>query len=161
MSPLLETELATLLNDLLAGQDELLAILAKKRQLLGTADIEGLRAISAQEGELIGTLQQCLERREQLLARAAEEGLPSLTIAALADALPAPRRRPLTQQVELAGVRAKLLQQQSLVNWVIIQRTLIHLSQLLEIIATGGRLQPTYGEGKVSQSSGALVDRAA
>ena len=77
MQPSLETELATLLSDLLAGQDELLAILTKKRQLLGAADIEGLSAIGPQEQRWIDALQECLRRREQLLARAAAEGLPA------------------------------------------------------------------------------------
>jgi len=54
-----------------------------------------------------------------------------------------------------------LLQHHSLVNWVVIQRTLLHLSQMLEIIATGGRLQPTYGKGESSTASGTLMDWAA
>jgi hypothetical protein len=41
---------------------------------------------------------------------------------------------------------------------VIAQRTLIHLSQLLEIIATGGRLQPTYGRA-VAEPCGALLNQ--
>jgi hypothetical protein len=53
------------------------------------------------------------------------------------------------------------LQHQSLTNWVLVQRTLLHLSQLIEIIATGGRLKPTYGKGSDHQAGGALVDRAA
>jgi hypothetical protein len=57
--------------------------------------------------------------------------------------------------------RTRLLQHQSLTNWVLVQRSLLHLSQLIEIIATGGRLKPTYGNGSDRQSSGALVDRAA
>jgi hypothetical protein len=55
----------------------------------------------------------------------------------------------------------RLLQHQSLANWVLAQRVMLHLSQLLEIFATGGRLQPTYGRGEMPTSSGALVDREA
>jgi flagellar biosynthesis/type III secretory pathway chaperone len=161
MPPTIESELAALLTDLLAGQEELLSILGKKRQLLAAADIEGLSAVSAREEHLVGTLQECLRRREELLAQAAEKGLPAASIRAVADALPAARGSVLGQQVDLAASRSRLLQQQNLINWVIIQRTLIHLSQLLEIIATGGRLQPTYGEGQPAPASGALVDRAA
>jgi hypothetical protein len=43
---------------------------------------------------------------------------------------------------------------------VVVQRTLIHLSQMLEIIATGGQMQPTYGKKESVQARGALVDRA-
>jgi hypothetical protein len=156
-----ESELATLLRDLLAVQDELLAILTRKRRLLVDADTEGLAAIARQEEQLIGNLQQCLARREQLLARAAQEGLPSGSIQALSRALPRSQREPVEERVKLAGSRARLLRHHSLTNWVLTQRTLIHLSQMLEIIATGGRLQPTYGEREPAGASGALVDRAA
>jgi hypothetical protein len=54
-----------------------------------------------------------------------------------------------------------LLQHESLTNWVLVQRSLLHLSQLIEIVATGGRTQPTYGNGSRRLSCGALVDRAA
>lgn len=156
-----ESELAALLTDLLAAQDELLGILTRKRELLATADTEGLAAIGSQEEKLIGSLQGCLKRREQLLARAGQEGLPCASIRALTGALPRAQRDQLTPQVELASSRARLLQHDSLTNWVVIQRTLIHLSQMLEIIATGGRLQPTYGEREPVSASGALMDRAA
>jgi hypothetical protein len=53
------------------------------------------------------------------------------------------------------------VQHHSLTNWVLVQRTLIHLSQMLEIIATGGRMKPTYGEGGRTDAGGSLVDQAA
>ena len=160
MQASLENELTTLLNDLLAGQDELMDILSAKRKLLGAADITGLSAMGVQEERLIATLQQCLARREQLLSRAAQEGLPSTSITAVAEKLPAEGGANLRQRIDLARRRGRLLQQQSLVNWIVVQRTLLHLSQLLEIIATGGRLQPTYGQGRPAAASGALLDRA-
>ena len=55
----------------------------------------------------------------------------------------------------------RLLQNQSITNWVLAQRSLLHVSQLLEIIATGGRLQPTYGEGETVHSVGSLVNQEA
>ena len=159
MQTSLEDETAALLNDLVAGQDELLKLLARKRQLLGEVDVEGLAALAPQEQQWVATLQQCLDRRQQLLARAAEEGLPSSSLQAMAERLPTARHG-LRQLVDTARRRGRLLQQESLVNWMVIQRTLLHLSQLLEIIATGGRLQPTYGEGRPS-SGGVLIDGVA
>jgi hypothetical protein len=156
-----ETELATLLTDLLAVQDELLDTLARKRKLLVEANAAGLTAIGQQEEQIIGSLKECLGRREGLLARAAREGLPSASIRALSRAVPNGQRGPLEEQVRLAGSRAGLLRHQCLTNWMLAQRTLIHLSQMLEIIATGGRLQPTYGEREPVGASGTLVDRAA
>jgi hypothetical protein len=156
-----ESELAKLLGDLLAVQGELLAILARKRELLAASDGAGLAALAPQEEKLVAGLQQCVERRQQLLARAAEEGLPAASIRALAKALPPAQRGRLDEGIRLATSRARLLRHHSLTNWVVVQRTLLHLSQMLEIIATGGQLQPTYGGGEAVQPSGALVDRAA
>ena len=156
-----ESDLATLLTDLLAVQDELLGTLTRKRQLLVDADADGLTAIGRQEERLIGSLQECLRRREELLARATQEGLPSASIRALSRALPRAGRGELDERVALAASRARLLKHHSFTNWVLTQRTLIHLSQMLEIIATGGRLQPTYGEGELVGARGALVDGAA
>ena len=157
----LEADMAALLNDLLAGQGELMAVLNRKRNLFGAMDREGLAAIAGDEQHMLGVLQDCLNRRQALLARAAAEGRPAASLQALTNSLPPRQREPLARQVAAAGSRAKLLQTQSLTNWIVIQRTLIHLSQLLEIIATGGRIQPTYGKAGPSRSSGALLNQEA
>ncbi len=47
----------------------------------------------------------------------------------------------------------------TITNWVVAQRTLIHLSQLLEIIATGGRMKPTYGKEEAEHTTGGLVNQ--
>ena len=156
-----ESELASFLKDLSLVQDETLEVLTKKRELLLAADSDGLAAIGSREEKLIETLQQCLLRREDLLKQAAEEGLPADSVRSLTAALPGPQRSNLTDQVRSASARSRLLRHHGLTNWVVVQRTLIHLSQMLEIIATGGRGQPTYGREESANSSGALVDRAA
>jgi membrane carboxypeptidase/penicillin-binding protein PbpC len=156
-----ESEIAALLTDLLGVQGELLAMLAKKRECLRTADAQGLAALAPEEQRLADALQAAVRRREALLRRAADEGLPNASIQALAGALPADERGRLRPELQHASGQAALLRHQSFVNWVIVQRTLLHLSQVLEIIATGGQLQPTYGRGGPVEATGALVDRAA
>ncbi len=156
-----ELDLAELLNDLLGAQDELIELLTKKRRMLAEVDTEGLAAIGGQERELIGRLQKCIERRGELLQEAAAEGLPSESIRSLATALPTGKRGGLGSQVDLAKARARLLRHHSLTNWAVVQRSLLHLSQMLEIIATGGRMQPTYGKGQPVHTSGVLVDQDA
>ena len=128
-----------------------MAVLNRKRNLLATMDHEGLAGIAGEEQRLLGVLQDCLARRQALLSRAGAAGLPSGSIQALTQAMPSPKREPLSRQVATASSRARLLHTQNLTNWIVIQRTLIHLSQLLEIIATGGRLQATYGRGRAGQ----------
>jgi hypothetical protein len=153
-----EDEFADLLGELSAVQSEMLAALAEKRTILMRADGESLAAINESEERLVGRLQHCLDRRLKLLARAADEGRPAANLRILAQSLPAAQHRQLAPRLDEASRRARALQHESLTNWVIAQRTVIHLSQLLEIIATGGRLQPTYGREAVA-STGALLNQ--
>ena len=156
-----EAELARFLGELTAVQDATLEVLGKKRERLIAGDAAGMAAVGRQEEALIARLQECLKRREELLARAAQEGFPAASIDAVTRALPRAARTALGDQVQLARSKARLLQHQSLANWMLVQRTLLHLSQMLEIIATGGRGKPTYGRGQPAAASGVLVDRAA
>jgi len=155
-----ESELASFLTELSAVQDESLEILAKKRELLVAADVDGLAEVTQREQGLIERLRGCLEGRAKLLERAGQEGLPSENIRSLAAALPDGGKKELTDQLNEATRRTRLLRHHSLTNWVLVQRTLIHLSQMLEIIATGGQMQPTYGKEEPVNARGALVDRA-
>ncbi|MBN2295914.1 MAG: flagellar export chaperone FlgN [Pirellulales bacterium] len=174
-----DSELANLMTDLLATQEETLSVLARKRELLITGDGEGLAALGIEEQQLVERLKDSLKRREQLLKLAAEQGLPHKNLQTLSESLPnGTISRERRDQLKLAKARARLLRHHGLTNWVVAQRTLIHLSQMLEIIATGGRLQPTYdnvqtgahgkrqcvGAGSVQcvcANSGALVDQEA
>lgn len=161
MSTAWEPELAGLLNELLTVQGRLLNLLDRKRQFLLVADAAGLATLAPEEERLVEDLQQCVRRRADLLAQAGRDGLPNASIQVLTRSLPPTQRGRLGAAVREAASRVQLLRHQSLASWVVVQRTLLHLSQLLEIIATGGRLQPTYGEEGPVQATGALVDRAA
>ena len=156
-----ESDIAQLLTELLAAQDELFAVLAKKRAMLLASDTAGLTALLPQEEQLVARMQACAVRREELLLRAKREGLPGDSVQSLSQSLPTASRGGLTERIAQATERSRLLQHQSLTNWIVIQKSLLHLSQMLEIIATGGRLQPTYGKEDSLCAGGSLVDRAA
>jgi hypothetical protein len=156
-----EAEIGSLLSELADVQSELLETLHEKRRILASNDHEGLTAMAVREQALVERLQSCHERRQQLLNRASEEGLPSDSIRSLSSHLPVGSRGRMQASIREAADRSRLLQHQSLTNWVLVQRTLLHLSQMIEIIATGGRPRPTYGKGSDRAQSGALVDRAA
>lgn len=154
-----ESELADFLTQLSAVQEETLQVLARRRELLMAPDFDEMTAVGRQEEEVLGKLEGCLRRRQELLQKAAEEGLPCENLRKLTGALPASRaRRDLSDRAGKAVHRARLLQHNSLVNWVIAQRAILHLSQILEIIATQGRMRPTYGKDDQNAASGALVD---
>jgi len=155
-----EAELADYLNELSAAQDELLGVLNRKLALLAAADTAGLAAIGEVERALGERLNGCYQRRTEMLGRAGAQGLPADSLRSLSNSLQGKQRKQLMSSVSQAEEKSRLLQHQSLTNWVVTQRALLHLSHLLEIIATGGRLRPTYGKEEPAAVSGALLNRA-
>jgi hypothetical protein len=156
-----EAELAGLLSRLTAAQRELLALLATKRDLLVRRDHVALNALGERETHLSDELKACHDERERILAAANAEGLPHGTLADLAASLPSARaRRELVGDVAEARQRASLIRNECLAQWVAVQRTVLHLAQMLEIIATGGKMAPTYGKGQTPERGGALMDQA-
>ncbi|MGD9632296.1 MAG: flagellar export chaperone FlgN [Pirellulales bacterium] len=156
----LESDIAGLLNELSSVQGDLLSVLSQKRTMLAAGDGAALGAMATRERDLVSRLQAFQDRRQQLLARAATQGLPSDSIKSLSKSLPSEQRNRLRGEFDEARSRSRLLQHECLTNYVLVQRTLLHLSQMIEIIATGGRMKPTYGNGSDRQDQGALVDRA-
>jgi flagellar biosynthesis/type III secretory pathway chaperone len=161
VAPDWEHELSTFLSELSELQAELLAVLQEKRARLATPDQAAIASLQSREEALNRRLEECQTRRGELLAAARKEGLPSDSISTLARAMPAARRDSLSQQVKQSAAKMRLLQHQSLTNWVLAQRSLLHVSQLLEIIATGGRPLPTYGDNAALHSRGGLVNQEA
>jgi hypothetical protein len=155
-----ESELAELLERLSAAQRDLLSLLVAKRTLIVQRDHNGLAALAEREGELAAELQACQQRRQELLAQADAQGLPGGSLAELNEALPKRTANTLRTPIDEARDRARLIRHECLTQWVAVQRTVLHLSQMLEIIATGGRSQPTYGKGRTAERGGALMDQA-
>jgi hypothetical protein len=155
-----ESELAALLERLSAAQRELLSLLATKRELIVRRDHLSLAALAEREGQLAAELQACQHRRQELLAQADAEGLPGGSLSELSAALPRAAASALRGPVSEARNRSRLIRHECLAQWVAVQRTVLHLSQMLEIIATGGRSQPTYGRGRSADRGGALIDQA-
>jgi hypothetical protein len=156
-----ESDLASLLGELTSVQTELLSVLEAKRERMGNNDIDGTAELRPRAELLLDRLQTCHNRRTELLRAVSDEGRPAATLGKLATRATRENRGKLTRQVKDASLRMRLLQHHSLANWVLAQRSLLHVAQMLEIIATGGRLQPTYGSGESPVSGGALVDHEA
>jgi hypothetical protein len=156
-----ESELTDFLAELSTVQDELLSVLKSKRECMAKSDLAGMNALSERENSLGERLLSVQARRTEMLAAARAQGLQCDNLSKLANELPQGKREMLGKQVKEAAWRTRLLQHQSLTNWVIAQRSVLHLSQMIEIIATGGRLRPTYGKSDAALARGALVDQDA
>lgn len=153
-------QIAVLLQDLSKVQTDLLKLLTRKRELVAARDSEALNQMHLDEERLVARLQSCCQQRQQLLDQAEDQGMPAASLEKLTDSLPSEGRTRLRPNILEARRQARLLQHQSLANWVLVQRSLLHLSQMMEIIATGGRMRPTYGKESPTLAGGALVDRA-
>ncbi len=157
-----ERELAKFLQEVTTIQGRLLDLLQRKQRVLAAADTDGLTALALEEGTIEEELKECLARRAKLLEKAASQGLPADRITNLAGAVGASRQ--LKRQLAEAAHQARLVQIHNLTNWMLNQRALIHLSQLIEIIATGGRRHPTYHydtNQSLPETQGVLVDHNA
>ena len=160
-APNWEAEVGNLLTELSDVQTALLHVLQHKRDCLAAVDLPGLAALQPQEQELLARLEACQQKRQAILAAATAEGKSIDSIGKLARSAGGAQRGKLVEQVKNSGARMRLLQHHSLANWVLAQRCLLHVSQLLEIIATGGRMQPTYGDKESVHARGALVNHQA
>lgn len=156
-----EQELATFLTELVAVQGRVLDFLRRKRTCLANADAEGLAAL-VPEGEMIQReLQSCLEKRSKLLEKAEKAGVPADSIRSLAAITGCSGK--LSRRISEANHNMRLLQIHTITNWMLSQRALIHLSRLIEIIATGGQPAPTYQEkgGPTCEApQGTLLDQS-
>jgi flagellar biosynthesis/type III secretory pathway chaperone len=158
-----EVALPELLEELSSVQhDWLEVLLEKQRLLLNPATESNLADLQTREQELLIRLQNCHDQRTGLLKSAEREGESKETLRKLVGKLPGQeQRRDVEQRLDQTEKQMTLLRQRNLSNWVLHQRAMIHLSQVLEIIATGGRLQPTYKMEALAESgpTGGLVDQ--
>lgn len=157
LSPTWETQLAALLDELFNVQSELLQLLQAKQQALARADLVQMVDLHPREAQLADRLAQCHRRRQELLSAARQDGLAMENLGDLASCAAPGNADKLGSRVKQIAARMRLLQHQSLANWVLAQRALLHVSQVLEIIATGGRMQPTYGDKELPTARGVLV----
>jgi hypothetical protein len=149
------------LRDLITVQEGLLAELTKRRQRPVTVEHDA-SGVTADQQTLLERLEHCRTRRAELLQSAATAGRKAQTlrtaVAALADRATGRRLQALVADAESAARRLRL---EGMTHWMLAQRSLAHVGQLLEILATVTPQSPTYGNGVVSTARGGLLDEAA
>ena len=160
-APDLEAEVASLLEELSNVQAELLSVLQAKRQRMATVDVLGMEESQAREQALCVRLEECHRRRAELLATARQQGVPADSLSTLVQRGKRGESARIGERAKELSTQMRLLRHESVTNWVLAQRSLLHVAQLIEIIATGGRMQPTYGEGESVHSRGSLVNQEA
>ncbi|MDR2705649.1 MAG: flagellar protein FlgN [Planctomycetaceae bacterium] len=159
----MEHEIIAFLNQLATVQEKILDVLKKKQTLLVKPDKESLAAITAEEERTLILLQQSLDHREKILEFAKKQGHNVDSIQMLCEQI-FPKPSEWRMLVNAANNRNRQIRYLALANWTVSQKSLIHLTQILEIIETRGQGKTTYKpqKGKENHSSGGgFVDRVA
>jgi hypothetical protein len=156
-----ENQTAGFLRQLSDVQRSLMQVLSDKRAQMVANDVQAMETTQVREQELIERLTLLREDRQELLRQASEQGLPGDSIRSLASVVNTGQQGDLNSVVKDATHQMRHIQNETLTNFVLAQQTVLHLSQILQIIATGGRIEPTYEEENSANQGGTLVDQQA
>ena len=154
-------QLEQFLEETLQAQKDCAALLERKRELFAKNDLAEIGEFSKDEHLAVESLKQCLGNREKLLQYAAAEGLPSQSIESLAKAVVPYSDDEFFTLLRAVQYESQLLRQHNITNWVVTQRSMLHASQMIEIIATRGRMNSTYTrehQRNIGTTGGTLVD---
>ena len=159
-----EKDLTRFVQELDTTQKEVLNVLERNRQLLSNIDAKGVEKFTLEEQQVAEKLQNCLEKREKLLQYAKAEQLPSENIESLAKHVISDKTSEFYKLFEQVKHQTRHIHLYGVTNWIVTQKSINHVSQMLEIIATGGRGKPTYTRThnrNVGVTGGSIVDRKA
>jgi hypothetical protein len=156
---------ADYLDEYLDVQQSLLDVMTAKLDVLAKRSLEEARALDAREADLVERLKACVERRQGLLAdpELNETGQPTLKriVQTIAKSDQDAADLSLSRRFDVAEKNNRELRMRSVSAWVLAQRSVVHWSQMLEIVAAQGKNVPTYKRDRKLRSRGALMDREA
>ncbi|MDR0337089.1 MAG: flagellar export chaperone FlgN [Planctomycetaceae bacterium] len=160
---IIKHEINTFLNQLATVQEKILDVLTKKQTLLVKPEKESLETMTTEEEHSLILLQQSLDHRKKILESAQKQGFNADSIQTLCEQI-FPNPREWRMLINAAQNRNRQIRYLALANWTVSQKSLIHLTQILEMIETRGQGNTTYkpqkGQKKHS-SGGGFVDRVA
>jgi hypothetical protein len=144
-------------------QDALGAAYRDKRAAIRQANAAEINRITKIEEARVVELQVYLRRREQILQRALQMGLPADSLESVARTLPEPFRDSLLAHIEKTRRAADANRRESWILWIVCKQSLRFFSDVVELIANGGRRTPIYSAraGVELSTGGALLDARA
>ncbi|MDR0869529.1 MAG: flagellar protein FlgN [Planctomycetaceae bacterium] len=147
---------------LTAVQEKTLAVLQQKQSALVKPDRNVLSTLAAEEQEVLELLQQTRNEREQILTAAQQRGLNAGSVQTVCEQVFEQQTewKPLVDSLQ---ERSRQIQFASLTNWTMSQKSLVHLTQILEFIETRGEGKTTYCLSKnvPAVTGGGFIDKAA
>lgn len=160
MSELLERlkqRLAEYLADLDAIQDRVLDQLAQWQMDVAQPNSLGQLSGNLQGNAAIENLRALVARRDELLKLAQSQGIAVSTLRELAAHLDDPQKS-LTTKVSLLKRKMERMHHASLGHWISCQKAWLHYSDLVELIATGGRKPIRLGNTNSLNQGGVILD---
>lgn len=156
------------IEDLLVAVDEtqeaLGAAYRDKREAIRKANAPEIDRLTKIEEARVAQLQLHLRRREQILQRARQMGLPADSFTNLVQTFREPFRESLLAHIEQTRRTTDANRRESWILWIVCKQSLRFFSDVVELIANGGRRAPVYstrpGTAELS-TGGALLDAQA
>lgn len=156
----MKTEIQDYLTQLIESQNQWLAVLHKKQAILVKPEKEAMALIALEEEKAVESMQNVLKRREELLTSARLQNIRGDSIEQLSEHF-FPRNVAVQQLLDEARHRTQQIRFLNYTNWLISRKSLIHVSQILELLDKG-RSKTTYQPQSNSQTTRSnFVDRVA
>jgi len=157
----MKADLQDFLHQLIEAQSQMLAVLHKKQAILVKPEKETMALIVADEEKALETMQNVLKRREELLTTARLQNIQGDSIEQLCGHF-FPQNIEVQKLLDEARHRTQQIRLLAYTNWTISRKSLIHVSQILELLETQGQGKTTYQPTTSSQTLRSnYVDRVA
>ena len=157
----MKTDLQDFLDQLIETQIQMLAVLRRKQALLVKPEKEAMALISAEEEETLEKMQNILKRREDILTSARLQNVRGDSIEQLCDHF-FPHNTEIQKMLDEVKNRTQQIQLLAYTNWTMSRKSMIHISQILELLETRGQGKTTYQpQVNTDVSRGGFVDRVA
>ncbi len=158
----LARDIEALLDAIEETQSALGVTYRDKRAAIREANAPEIERLTKVEERLVVDLQVHLRVREQILQYARQRGLPSDSLGSVVRTFDEPIQEQLLAQLERTREMADANRRESWILWIVCKQSLRFLSEMIELIATGGRRNPIYlarsGGGMELSTGGALLD---
>jgi hypothetical protein len=162
-------DLAQDIEELLVAIDEtqnaLAIVYRDKRAAIRAANAPEIDRLTKIEERKVVGLQVHLRRRERILQRARQAGLPGDSLTSLVRTFDEPQREALLAQLDETRRLTEANRRESWILWIVCKQSLRFVGNMLELIANGGRRAPVYvarpGATAELSTGGALLDAKA
>lgn len=146
------------------SQQALLTVLRQRRQALQGATVLELERFNEAGRQSAQRLQVLGAWRQRLIADAQQDGEQGETLVEILSNDVTPATEALRGRLFLLQRRFVEVQREAWIEWVVTQRSSAYFTEVLDLIAHGGRTSPVYSDqphGSQSSPGGVMLDAAA